>query len=243
MKFPRSLIRSLFSRPRSAVPSEREQPIEASLTTARQRMIEVDLKGRGITDLRVLEAMGRIPRHEFVRPELARSAYDDSPLGIGYDQTISQPYMVASMTENLCVGEGSRVLEIGSGCGYQTAVLMEMGAKVFAVEINADLAGEASERLDRMGYRDFEMACRDGRGGWPARAPYDAILIAAAAESLPPALAEQLKVGGRIVAPIGRGRNQCLMMWTKNAGGPEGREVLAEHKLYPVRFVPLLMKG
>lgn len=206
-------------------------------------MIEVDLKGRGITDPRVLEAMSRIARHEFVRPELALSAYDDSPLGIGYDQTISQPYMVASMTENLDVGEGSRVLEIGSGCGYQTAVLMEVGADVFAVEIKANLADEAAERLNRLGYDRFELACRDGRGGWPEHAPYDAILIAAAAESLPPALGEQLKTGGRIVAPIGQGRDQCLMMWTKSGEGPEGRGGLVEKKLYPVRFVPLLMKG
>ncbi len=206
-------------------------------------MIEIDLKARGIADPRVLVAMNRVPRHEFVRGGLARSAYEDSPLGIGYDQTISQPFMVASMTENLCVGEGSRVLEIGSGCGYQTAVLMEVGAEVFAVEINADLAGEASNRLDRLGYDRFELACRDGRSGWPEHAPYDAILIAAAAESLPPELAEQIEVGGCIVAPIGQGRDQSLIKWTKRSESPGGREVLIEHKLYPVRFVPLLMKG
>lgn len=207
---------------------------ESRLHKARARMIRVDLIDRGIRDEAVLDAMGRLRREEFVSPEQAGVAYEDTPLQIGHGQTISQPYIVAKMSECLGVRPGESILEIGSGCGYQTAVLLELGANVFAVEIIPELVATMKQRLTRLGYRNFEVSCHDGFLGWPARAPFDAIILAAAPSILPPALMEQVKMGGRIVAPIGDDQSQALMRWTLS---PEGWNC---EKLISVRFVPLV---
>lgn len=207
---------------------------EARLSKARGRMVRIDLIDRGIRDEAVLEVMGRLRREEFVSPEQAGVAYEDTPLQIGHRQTISQPYIVAKMSECLDVRPGESILEIGSGCGYQTAVLLELGATVFAVEIIPELAATMERRLTQLGYQDFEVSCHDGSLGWPEHAPYDAIILAAAPATLPPALMEQVKMGGRIVAPIGDDQAQALMRWTLS---PEGWNC---EELISVRFVPLV---
>lgn len=200
----------------------------------RRHMVMHQLLGRDISDPKVLEAMARVPRHEFLAPDQQKYAYEDSPLSIGHGQTISQPYMVAKMTELAGAAPGRRVLEIGSGCGYQTAVLLAMGARVTALELLETLAREADARLRRLGYTGFEMLCRDGYGGDSEGAPYDAILVAAAPERVPPALPEQLAPGGRLVLPVGEYEDQRLVLIERRADGS-----LDRHDLFPVRFVPL----
>lgn len=197
-------------------------------------MIEVDLAGRGIKEKRILRAMGKVPRHLFVERDLVRNAYDDSPLDIGHGQTISQPYIVAKMTELLEVGRGDRVLEIGSGSGYQAAVLMELGCFVYCVEILPELAEQLRDRLKRLGYKNFKVACHDGHGGWTENAPYDAILVSAAPVNLPRNYFEQVHLGGRIVAPVGDVSQQYLMRWVVNLHRWEKEEI------FPVRFVPMI---
>ena len=190
----------------------------------------------GKPDEAVLDAMARVRRHEFVPSELASSAYDNRPLPIGSGQTISQPYIVALMTDLARVKKGDRVLEVGTGSGYQAAILAEMGATVHTIEIVPALAETARERLKRLGYRDVFVVTGDGYEGIPAHAPYDAILVTAGAAHVPPALVQQLKPGGRMVIPVGSsGAAQELLVLTKRADGSlERRSVL------PVRFVPLV---
>ncbi len=175
----------------------------AWLGRARARMVEEQLRDRGIRDDRVLAAMGRVPRERFVDPALAERAYDDGPLPIGAGQTISQPYMVARMVELLALDGGERVLEIGAGSGYQTAILAELAAAVFAVERLPSLGAEAEGRLRALGYANVELGVFDGTAGWPARAPFDAIVVAAGAPEVPAALVDQLVEGGRLVLPVG----------------------------------------
>jgi protein-L-isoaspartate(D-aspartate) O-methyltransferase len=202
---------------------------------ARFEMVDRTVAARGIKDERVLAAMKITPRHEFVPPSIRHRAYDDSPLPIGFDLTISQPYIVATMTEAAHVKAGDKVLEIGTGSGYQAAVLATMGAKVYTMELHPELSKRTQLVLKKLGYREISMRTGDGYFGWPDAAPFDAILITCATPTLPPALVEQLKVGGRIVAPIGDDYDQELMVITKTDDG------LEHDALMGVRFGP--MKG
>ena len=193
------------------------------------------MAGGGAPDERVMEAMGRVRRHEFVPAEQASAAYDNRPLPIGSGQTISQPYIVALMTELAQVRKGARVLEVGTGSGYQAAVLAEMGATVHTIEIVPALADSARERLGRLGYRDVHVVAGDGYKGIPAHAPYDAILVTAGASHVPPALVKQLKTGARMVIPLGDplGYQELAVVDKAQDGSVKTRHVL------PVRFVPL----
>ncbi len=216
--------------------SEMDHPGEDLNAVARRRMVEDQILRRGVKDARVLGAMRRVPRHLFV-PESERArAYEDGPLPIGEGQTISQPYIVALMTEALQVGPNDRVLDVGTGSGYQAAVLAEIVKEVFSIEILDRLAADATRRLADLGYRNVTVRVGDGWFGWPEKAPFDAILVAAAPEEVPRALIEQLKPGGRLVIPVGGtglADAQNLVRITRTAEGTR-RETLL-----PVRFVPM----
>jgi protein-L-isoaspartate(D-aspartate) O-methyltransferase len=202
---------------------------------ARQAMVARQLQRRDITDPRVLVAMGTVPRHRFVPAGLSSRAYGDYPLPIGEDQTISQPYIVALMTQWAEVAPGDRVLEVGTGSGYQAAVLAELTEQVFSIEIRPELARQAAARLKDLGYGRVQVRSGDGYQGWPEAAPFDAILVTAAAARVPPALAAQLKEGGRLVIPLGPpGGAQTLMRYRRVQGK------LVEEANLPVRFVPLV---
>lgn len=197
-------------------------------------MVEGQIRKRGVKSARVLEAMMRVPRHVFVPEELASHAYEDRALGIGEQQTISQPYMVASMTENLELQDGERVLEVGTGTGYHAAILAELAREVITVEKNAALAESARARLDLLGYRNARVEIGDGTFGWPEAAPFDGILVAAAAPAIPQPLMAQLAEGGRLIIPVGASDKQMLMRIRKHGG-----EII-EEKLFACQFVPLL---
>lgn len=198
----------------------------------RARMCERQLRGRDIVDGAVLDAMASVPRDAFV-PEAQRPyAYDDCALPIGHRQTISQPYIVALMSQLARVGRGARVLDVGTGCGYQAAVLAAMGAEVHSVEIDPALSERARMLLQELGY-GVHCHVGDGYGGWPPGAPYDAILVAAAAPRVPPALLTQLAVGGRLIIPLGPTDAQVLTVLLAREGGVERIEGI------PVRFVPM----
>jgi protein-L-isoaspartate(D-aspartate) O-methyltransferase len=199
---------------------------------AREVMLEQDLKARDISDARVLAAMAKVPRHEFVPEHLRDQAYEDHPLPIGFDQTISQPYVVAFMTQSLGLEGNEKVLEIGTGSGYQAAVLAECAREVFSIEIVEPLAQRAGEVLGRLGYRNVHLRAGDGYRGWPDEAPFDAIMVTAAPEHVPQPLLDQLAVGGRLVIPVGR-FDQDLLLIERT---PQG---LAERRILPVRFVPM----
>lgn len=199
-------------------------------------MFEPQLRARGIRDPLVLAAMNAVPRHLFVPPELVAEAYEDRPLPIGHGQTISQPYIVAFMTEALRLAGGERVLEIGTGCGYQAAVLAEIADEVYTIEIVEELARAAERRLRDLHYRNVHVRTGDGWRGWPEAAPFDAILLAAAPERVPSALVDQLRVGGRMVLPLG-GDSQELILVEKTESGVRHRSLL------PVRFVPMTGTG
>jgi protein-L-isoaspartate(D-aspartate) O-methyltransferase len=194
------------------------------------------LRAQGIADERVLAAFERVKRAAFVPEESRAFADEDRPLDIGFGQTISQPFIVALMTEALQIAPGQRVLEIGTGSGYQTAILASLGAKVFSIEVVPALARRAAETLKAQGFAGIALRVSDGALGWSELAPFDAILVAAAPKTVPPALLEQLAPGGRLVIPVGEDlENQLLELWTKDAKtGALERRVLA-----PVRFVPL----
>jgi protein-L-isoaspartate(D-aspartate) O-methyltransferase len=197
-------------------------------------MVRTQLRDRGIRDERVLSAMERVPRHEFIAPEFHAQAYDDCPLPIGEGQTISQPYIVALMLEALQLRPEDRVLEIGAGSGYQSALLAEMAAHVYAIERHASLARAAKEVLDQLGYDNVTLMIGDGSLGLPANAPYDAIIVAAAAPEIPEPLFEQLREGGRMVLPVGPQGAQDLQLVEK----VQGRRVVST--LSGCRFVPLI---
>jgi protein-L-isoaspartate(D-aspartate) O-methyltransferase len=191
-----------------------------------------------VRDSRVLDSMRKTPRHRFVPAELVAHAYDDRPLPIGYGQTISQPYIVAKMTELLEPKEEHRVLEIGTGSGYQAAVLSPLVAQVYSIEIIAPLGTAARRRLDTLGYKNIEVRVGDGYFGWPQKSPFDSIIVTAAANHIPPPLVEQLKPGGRMVIPVGNPfQTQALMLVTKGSKGPHDLQV---RNLMPVGFVPLV---
>ena len=196
-------------------------------------MVEQQVVCRGIQDRRVLHAMRSVPRHLFVAENLRLSAYDDNPLPIGEDQTISQPYIVALMSELLEMEPDDTVLEIGTGCGYQSAVLAQMAKEVYSVEIKKPLFARAGENLEALGYSNVRLCQADGNQGWPQHAPYDKIILAAAPEKIPSCLVQQLKEGGKLVAPIGT-YTQELVILTKTATG------VREQRSIPVRFVPLI---
>ncbi|HOO62910.1 MAG TPA: protein-L-isoaspartate(D-aspartate) O-methyltransferase [Synergistaceae bacterium] len=201
-----------------------------------ESMIRTQIEARGVRDPRVLRALGRVDRGLFVPPEARSLAYEDFPLSIGYDQTISQPYMVAIMTELLSPSPSSKILEIGTGCGYQTAILAEMARKVYSLEIIPELAESARQRLASLGYDN--VVCRSGNGwqGWPSEAPFDGILLAAAPEELPQRLVEQLAPGGRLVLPVGTFRQELVVVDKDFRGNLECREI------FGVRFVHMTGK-
>ncbi len=201
----------------------------------RADMLEYDIKGRGIRDARVLEVMGKVPRHLFVDESLRDKAYEDHPLPIGEGQTISQPYVVALMTEALHLKPGDRVLEIGTGSGYQAAVLAEMVKEVYTIEIRKGLADKAAKRLNDLGYKNVRVKYGDGYYGWEEHAPFDAIIITAAANHIPPPLIKQLKEGGRLIVPLGSTvYHQTLTLLTKTKGEIDARQMA------PVAFVPMV---
>lgn len=201
-------------------------------TEARRRMVDEQLAGRDVTDEAVLSAMRRVPRHRFVGDDMQRQAYADRPLPIGHGATISQPYVVAKMTELARVRPGDRVLDVGTGSGYQAAVLAEMGAEVHGVEIVPDLAERAGRLLAELGY-EVEVRAGDGYAGWPEHAPFDAIIVAAAAPTLPKPLVEQLAPGGRLVIPMGRGVQDLMVIEKDERGG------VRIETIFPVQFVPM----
>jgi protein-L-isoaspartate(D-aspartate) O-methyltransferase len=214
-----------------------QAPTAGDLAAQRQRMVEQQLKPRGIKEERVLAAMAKVPREEFVPADARPSAYEDGPLPIGYDQTISQPYVVAFMTEQLRPKQSDRVLEIGSGSGYQAAILAELVGDVYTIEIVEPLAKSAEATLQRLGYNNVHIKVGDGYKGWPEEAPFDAIIVTCAPEKVPQPLVDQLKDGGRMVIPVGERFAQQLYLLEKKNGQ------LKESVTLPVRFVPMLREA
>ncbi len=205
-------------------------------TARREAMVREQMESRDIADRRVLQAIRAVPRHEFVPAGLRDQAYEDHPLPIGHGQTISQPYIVALMSQMLKLEKSHRVLEIGTGSGYQAAVLSLLVGKVYTIEIVAPLAAAAGETLRRLGYQNVEVRHGNGYLGWPEQAPFDRILLTAAPRDVPEALTRQLKPGGRLVAPVGVGPfSQELVVIEKKANGR-----LERTSGIPVRFVPMV---
>jgi protein-L-isoaspartate(D-aspartate) O-methyltransferase len=196
-------------------------------------MVDDQLRGRGISDERVLAAMRSVPRERFVPSAVSSRAYADHPLPIGYGQTISQPYIVAYMSETLQVSKRSKVLEIGTGSGYQAAVLGELAGEVYSIEIVPELADRARQTLDAMGYKNIHVRTGDGYRGWPEEAPFDRIMVTAAPDHVPQPLVDQLATGGRLVIPVGR-TEQDLLLITRTPTG------IVQRRTIPVRFVPLV---
>ena len=207
---------------------------ETDMDRQRQQMVDQQLRARGIKDARVLRAMQTVPRHRFVPEALISMAYADIPLPIGHGQTISQPYIVALMSEVLAVKPGQRILEIGTGSGYQAAILAEMGAVVFTIEIVRPLADQAKTNLQPQGYESVRIKIGDGYLGWPEAAPFDAIIVTCAPERIPQPLQAQLAEGGRMVIPVGEKNQQQLMLLTKQKGKIQAQKVV------DVRFVPMV---
>ena len=207
---------------------------EAQYVKARDRMVQKDLKGRDITDKKVLSVMGKVKRHLFVEKNLWDVAYNDYPLSIGEGQTISQPYIVALMTQYLNLKPTDRVLEVGTGSAYQAAVLAELVEKVYSIEIKKGLAQKAAARLKELGYNNVTVKQGDGYAGWPEHAPFDAIIVTCAASHIPPPLTAQLNEGGRLIIPVGSTSfYQHLTLITKVKGE------LKEEQVSGVRFVPM----
>ncbi len=209
-------------------------PADAEAAAERERMVETQLAARKIKDPRVLEAMSRVPRYRLVPEQAARHAYEDRPLSIGHGQTISQPYIVALMTELAQVAPGHRVLEIGTGSGYQAAGLAELAGHVYSIEIVEPLARRAAADLRDLGYGNVSVRAGDGYAGWPEYAPFDAIIVTAAPDKVPAPLLEQLKPGGRMVVPVGPSwAIQQLRLIEKHGDGG-----IRTTNVAPVRFVP-----
>jgi protein-L-isoaspartate(D-aspartate) O-methyltransferase len=201
----------------------------------RFRMVAGQIRARGVDDERVLSAMAKVPRHLFVPPDVRARAYDDTPLPIGFDQTISQPYIVAYMSEVLRLEPNHKVLEIGTGSGYQTAILAELAREVYTIEIVEPLAARARETISELGYRNVQVRHGNGYLGWPEAAPFDRIIVTAAPEDVPQALVDQLAMNGLLVVPVGR-VDQTMTILRKTPQGIERTETL------PVRFVPMVGK-
>ena len=209
------------------------QPPVSDFEEQRHRMVREQIAARGVKDERVLNAMSKVPREEFVPQNLRAASYDDGPLPIGYDQTISQPYIVAFMTEQLRPGATDRVLEIGTGSGYQAAILAELVAQVHSIEIVEALGKSAETTLQRLGYKNVEVKTGDGYKGWPQHAPFDAIIVTCAPDHVPKPLVDQLKEGGRMIIPVGGYGAQELYLLEKANGQ------LRQGAVLPVRFVPM----
>jgi protein-L-isoaspartate(D-aspartate) O-methyltransferase len=210
-------------------------PAEAAFEEERRAMLVDQLERRGIRDGRVLEAMEKVERHLFVPYDVRSAAYADHPLPIGFGQTISQPYIVAFMTEAAAIRPTDRVLEIGTGSGYQAAVLGELAAEVYSIELLKPLADTAARRLASLGYANVRVRQGDGYAGWPEAGPFDAIVVTAAPEEVPEALVEQLAEGGRLVIPAGPSGSQELFLYVKAEGGRVERK-----RLIGVSFVPMV---
>jgi protein-L-isoaspartate(D-aspartate) O-methyltransferase len=209
------------------------QTAEGERAPERRRMVETQIRARGISSIAVLEAMRRVPRHLFVPPSGQSFAYEDRPLPIGFNQTISQPYIVAYMSEALDVSPRHTVLEIGTGSGYQAAVLAELAGEVYSIEIVPELADRARQTLASAGYRNVHVRNGDGYEGWPEHAPFDRIVVTAAPPEIPTVLVEQLALGGIMVVPVGR-LSQAMTIVTRTARGVTKTETI------PVRFVPMV---
>jgi len=210
-----------------------DRPDDERWARTRHRMVQQQLRARDITDPGVLKAMAAVPRHLFVPESWLGSAYDDSPLPIGHDQTISQPYIVALMTQLVRPTATDRVLEVGTGCGYQAAVLAELAQVVYSIEIVEHLAREAEQRLQELGFQNVTVRHGDGYQGWSEHAPFDVIVVTAAPDHVPPALIEQLAPGGRMVIPVGRSAQTLKLIERQADGQVVSREVVG------VRFVPM----
>jgi protein-L-isoaspartate(D-aspartate) O-methyltransferase len=219
-------------------PSSGPAPSRApsGVAAIRERMVRDQIESRGVRDPLTLAAMRKVPRHELVPVEVRAMAHEDHPLPIGHGQTISQPYIVAFMTEALGLKGGETVLEVGTGSGYQAAVLAEIAARVYTIEIVAPLAERAARDLARLGYANVHVRAGDGYQGWPEAAPFDAIVVTAAAPRVPEPLKAQLKDGGRLVIPVGGEDDQRLMVLTRKGA------TFAERTVLPVRFVPMTGK-
>ena len=203
----------------------------------RMKMVKTQIKARGVSDEATLNAMNKVPRHKFVPSKAANYAYHDGPLSIGYGQTISQPYIVAYMTEKLQLKSTDKVLEVGTGSGYQAAVLSEIVDHVYTIEIIEDLGNEAKSRLSKLGYKNVHVIIDDGYYGYEEQSPYDAIIVTAAAELIPPPLVKQLKEGGKMIIPVGSPfAIQYLILVEKRKGKTVTRNLI------PVRFVPFTRK-
>ncbi len=228
-----ALFGALFVTPITGMSMEFE-PFARSFPrqSERDHMVKEQLLARGISDQSVIQAMREVPRHEFVLADDSAEAYDDHPLPIGYGQTISQPYVVAYMTEALHVEKRERVLEIGTGSGYQAAILANLGAEVFTIEIIEELAERARQTFHRLGIPHVTSRAGDGYQGWPEEAPFDAIILTAAPEHVPQPLMDQLALGGRMILPLGK-TLQRLIILTKTSTGIQRNELL------PVAFVPM----
>src|SRR5213076_864933 len=213
---------------------DRAQTQVADYAAQRERMVKEQIVMRGVVEERVLAAMRKVPREEFVPAEFRAESYTDRPLPIGYDQTISQPFIVAFMTEELRPQPTDRVLEIGTGSGYQSAILAKLVAEVYSIEIIEPLAKNAEATLQRLGYKNVHVKIGDGYKGWPEAAPFDAIIVTCAPEKVPQPLIDQLKDGGRVVIPVGERFAQQLYLLEKKNGQ------MKESVTLPVRFVPML---
>ncbi len=210
-----------------------DPPRAGARRAERDGMVSAQIEARGVRDPRVLAAMRRVPRHEFVPPGQARDAYSDRPLAIGHGQTISQPYIVAFMTELLQVTPSDVVLEIGTGSGYQAAVLAELASEVLTIELIPDLAERARGTLARLGYRNVQVRAGDGYAGWPERGPFPRIIVTAAPPEVPRALVDQLAVGGTMVVPVGSVYQELIAIRRTPTG-------LVRETTIPVRFVPMV---
>ena len=226
---------ALMGLPGCAASLQGQSPTGDNFESQRQYMVERQIQARGIRNKTVLEAMLTVPRHRFVEPSLAHLAYQDYPLPIGHDQTISQPYIVAYMTEMADISPQEKVLEIGTGSGYQAAVLGELAKEVYTIEILPELARKASQILQQLGYDNVYVKAGDGYQGWTQHAPYDAILVTAAPDHIPQPLIDQLAINGRMVIPVGKWYQEIVIL-TKTEKG------VIEKKTIPVRFVPLRRK-
>ena len=222
--------------PAPAKPPADAAPVDPYVAK-RNQMVDETIVKRDIKDPRVIAAMRKVERHRLVPPELRDRAYEDTPLAIGFEQTISQPYVVAAMTEAAQITAGEKVLEIGTGSGYQAAVLAELGADVYSIEIVEPLAKRTHELLHRMGYDKLHLRIGDGYQGWPEAAPFGAIIVTAAPEKVPQPLLDQLAIGGRLVIPVGKQGDQDLRVFTRNQNGT------TSESLFGVRFVPMTGKA
>jgi protein-L-isoaspartate(D-aspartate) O-methyltransferase len=222
----------LSATPGSVVAQDSDKKAD-KMMEKRLKMVKTQIRDRGVRDRQVLSAMEAVPRHEFVPGSLINQAYEDHPLFIGFGQTISQPYIVALMTEVLELEHKDRVLEIGTGSGYQAAVLGELVDSVFTIEIVDELGTEAAERLKRLGYENVFVRLGDGYKGWPEKAPFDAIIVTAAPPTIPQALVDQLAEGGRMIVPVGTGVQELILIEKKN-----GR--VSQRDITSVRFVPMV---